>query len=570
MELQEIRTDIGNLKTTWVTRNQRFREWFDLLNLVDKLKQEGLESVCSNDPRTMFNLAHYLMTAGDTHHIIPISTDAPMELEKQARVERALEYLWKKADRKQMLGGGQRIISELNFNILGFGWYCGVAGYDETEQEGKVVLWSPADTYPRYADGQLITCLHEYKLPINVAKRKANANGWTYNPIRSTGDVVLSDYYYVDENDNLMNTVLIDNEIVMKEIKRDDVLLLVSPVGGFADRGSIIPGDIQWTTRLGQSILETNRDIYNKINRWLTFELQILRDTAQPTYIEESQGDPKVRPEQLTERGTLLHYNIGEGLHVLDPAPMPLEIQAAIASFDKQSQKGGFGDTLYGLLEGNLSGFALSQAIETANRVLYNYQEAKNFFVSEVDRFWLLKMKETSKSFQIKGRMIEEVSPKDIPEDTDIIVESELATPRDWLEKATVANYLRDLVDDTTILSDVLKVKDTNGVQRRRDFDRLEQHPQIMNAKLIAYCNRYADYLEYVGDREQAMVFRQAAAGVMQQMGGASTGEPPSPRANEVLSARKAGAPEESPAPVAPSVQPPTMRRIAPEVQKGE
>jgi len=103
MEEREIITDIGVLKNDWVTRNRKFREWYDMLTLKDNLKQEGLESVCANDPRTLYNLGHYLMTAGELHHIIPVSVDSPIELEKQAKCERALEYLWRGVDRKMSI-----------------------------------------------------------------------------------------------------------------------------------------------------------------------------------------------------------------------------------------------------------------------------------------------------------------------------------------------------------------------------------------------------------------------------------------------------------------------------------
>ena len=569
MEEREIITDIGVLKNDWVTRNRKFREWYDMLTLKDNLKQEGLESVCANDPRTLYNLGHYLMTAGELHHIIPVSVDSPIELEKQAKCERALEYLWRGVDRKMSKGGRQSFLSELNFFILALGWYAGVVSFDDTEQKGIAVLWNPADTYPRYSDNEMVTCLHEYKLPITSAVRKAKTNGWSYNPTRKTGDVVLSDYYYLDENGKFINSILIDNKTVMGETSRDDAMLMVSPVGGFPDKGSIVPGDIDWTTRIGQSILETNKDIYAKQNRWLTFELQILRDTAQSKYIEYSQGDPKVQAEQLTKRGALFHFLPGEDLKTLDPSPIPLEMQAAIAAFDKQTQKGGFGDVLYGLLEGNLSGFALSQAIETANRLLYNYQNAKNFFIAETDNFWLSKLQEKSKTFQIKGRTLEELSPKEIPEDVDVIVESELATPRDWLEKATVANYMRDMLDETLIMSDILKIKDTNAVKRRREMDRVEQHPQIQNVKLITYCTKHAEYLRYMGDNTQAAIWEQAAAGLQAQMGAPASGQGASPTASAVEAARKAGAPERK-SPVSPAVQPSQMRRISQERQKGE
>jgi hypothetical protein len=537
-----------------------FRDWYDMLLLTDKLAQEGLESVCANDPRTTYNLAHYLLTAGEMHHNIPVNTDSAIELEKQSRVERAIEYLWDGVNKKRMRGGNQSFLSELNFYILALGWYSLIVSYEETEQKGIAVLWNPADVFPKYSDGELTECVHEYKMPIIAAQRKATMNGWSYKPTRSTGEVIIDDYYYIDENNNLVESVLIDNKQVMAETPRDDVLLLVAPVGGFPDRGSIIPGDANWVQRVGQSILETNRATYEKINRWLTFELQILRDTAQPKYKEISMGDPKVRPEQLAQRGAVFQFNPGEDLSVINPAPIPLEIQTALVEFDREKQRGSFGDALYGMLDGNISGFALSQAIETANRVLYHYQNAKNYVISECDKFWLTKIPEGSKAFTIRGRTLEEVASKEIPEDVEVIVDSELATPRDWLEKATVANYLRDMLDDTTIMDQILNVKDPEGVRRRREIDRLEQHPQIINTKMITYCIKHAEYLRHMGDNNQAQIFEMAAQGLMNQLGALPPGQGMPAQSTEAEAARQAAAPREN-RPISPEVTPPQMRR---------
>jgi len=92
---KEIIEDITELKRPWAARGRKFKEWYESLCLEDKLKAKDMESYVSNDPRTFFNMAHYLLTTGDIRHDISIIDESPMEAEKQARVGRGCQYEWR-------------------------------------------------------------------------------------------------------------------------------------------------------------------------------------------------------------------------------------------------------------------------------------------------------------------------------------------------------------------------------------------------------------------------------------------------------------------------------------------
>ena len=202
---------------------------------------------------------------------------------------------------------------------------------------------------------------------------------------------------------------------------------------------------------------------------------QILRDTAQPI-TEEFSAVPQATPEQLRERGAHFHFSPGEqGIVRIPPAAIPMEIHSNLQELKRELQKGSFNDAVYGMLEGQ-SGYALSLlATSSANQILYPFMDAKHFVISECDNFWLSSLKASGHTFAIKGQFIEELKPNDIPEDVLVQVDSDVATPKDWLERGTIANQMSDTLDETTIISEIYKL-DPQMVRRRKKLDSVMNH----------------------------------------------------------------------------------------------
>ena len=558
MNEQEVKNDIAELRKSWSHRATKFTEWYDMLCLVDKLKTKGMESSVSNDPRTFFNMAHFLFTAGETQHRIPIMGESQVELEKQARVERACQYMWREIDAKRQKGGSPAFVSELGFYLLLLGWYSLVVAIDENNQLIPQ-LWSPADVFPRYEDNQLTACVHEYQTTVQAARRKALAKGWNYSPRATSGNVRIDDYFYLDENGILQNMILIDDKDVTGIVSREDLMLLVAPVGGFPDRGSLGKGTT-WQQFIGQGILETDRTAVETLNKWMSIIMQHLRDSVQLKY-QEFSASPQATGDQLRDYGSLFHYAPGEqGLQPVPIAPMPMETRALQIDLEKRIQKGAFSDAVYGMVEGGMAGYALSQlAGSSANQIMHPYMQTKDFIIAESDKFWLRRVKTSKKVFIIKGKKEEKMHPIDIPEDADIVVSSEMATQKDWLERATIANMVKEHVDSETILTEVLKLTDTAAIGRRKSLDDFNQHPVTKQLKLIISYRTHANFLRAAGDSEQADLFQRAADALEMQMGAPEPGAARPPAHIEAEAAREAGAPPKR-ARVRPEVMPPEER----------
>jgi len=556
---EKIKTDISNLKTFWYQRNRQFKVWYEILVLIDQLASKGMEYYVSNEPKNVYNMAHYLLTKVELSHTTPIENETALELDRRAKVGRGCQYMWNLIDTDRQYGGSPAFMDELAFYLLVLGWYSTVAAFDKDTGTLKAQIWSPMDTYPRYGNNRLVSCVHSYKLLEEEAGLKAIENGWNYESrgIGGTG-VILDDYFYQDRS-GLYNVIFIDGRSVTGWVERPEMKLFVAPVGGFPDRGSLTPGKRDWRRLAGRGIFEVNDAVTLHFNKWKSMVAQILRDTAQPI-TQEFSATPQANPEQLRERGALFHYAPGEvGLVRVPPAAMPIELQANMLELRREQQKGSFNDAVYGMVEGQ-PGYALSLlSTSSANQILYPYMDAKHFVISENDKFWLSNLKSSKRVFEIKGKFIEKLKPTDIPEGIAIQVDSDVATPKDWMERGTIAGLLDKHLDSATLISEILKLPDPQSIKRRKSLDRMLEHPMSQLVEMIAGYYIHADYLDKRGDRRQAALFRRAAQALEAQLGVPPAGAGKPAEGAEIAAAREAGAPEEK-ARVAPSVAPPEAR----------
>jgi hypothetical protein len=573
MEVQEeakLRNDIAEMKRFWNPRNEKFKKWYEILTLLDLLQTKGLETYVSNEPQTFYNMAHYLLTKGELSHTSPVENESALELDRRAKINRACSYMWNVIDREKRSSGGQPFIDELSFYLLVLGWYSSVAMFDVDTGLLKAQIWNPYDVYPRYANDKLVACVHSYKIKESEAKLKAEANGWDY-PTTNTpsGEVTLDDCFY-QGNDGLYNIILINDRPVTDFIPRPEMQVLVGPVGGFPDKGSLSKaigsGSAGFDHRklMGRGIFEVNEAVYKSFNKWKSMVSQVLRDSVNPI-TQEFSSQPQASPEQIRQRGALFHYAVGEGgLQRVQPIQIPLEVQAHMQEQRRELQKGGFNDALFGMIEGQ-SGYALSLlASSSANQILYPYMDGKHFVISEHDRFWLNRLKKSGRTFTIRGKFLEKLQPTDILKDAVIDVESNVATPKDWLERGNIANMVDKHLDLDTIITEVYELNDPQAIKRRRRLDRTLDHPMSQELELIAGYYAHADYLDKTGDRRQAALFRRAAQALESKLGAPEPGQGKPEDMSRIMKERAEGAPEERTR-ANPEVAPPETEGFSPQ-----
>ena len=184
--------------------------------------------------------------------------------------------------------------------------------------------------------------------------------------------------------------------------------------------------------------------------------------------------------------------------------------------------------------------------------------DAKHFVIEEGDNFWLSHLKTSKRTFEVKGKLIEKLKPTDIPSDVNIVVESDVATAKDWLERSTIANNLSNHLDRFTILKEILNQRDPQGILRRKDLDEVLRSPEALLLKKIANFRSHAEYLDFHGDGKQARTFRKMADALEAQMGLPAPGQASILNQSKVNAQREAGAPEAKQR-VPPGIAPPEV-----------
>ena len=127
MEPRVLADRITPIKSSWHPRNQQIKKWYNMLLLEDELQQKNMESFVTNDPRTSFNLALYLLCPPYVPHRIPVDPLTLVDLPGTSETERGLVYCWKKVDHFNRKRGRKSFMRELVSYVLATGWYAVLA-----------------------------------------------------------------------------------------------------------------------------------------------------------------------------------------------------------------------------------------------------------------------------------------------------------------------------------------------------------------------------------------------------------------------------------------------------------
>jgi len=309
----EVINECAELKKEWRPRNNAFEKSYKVLRLHDELKAPDMESFVSNDPRTFYNLALHLLTPDVIpHRIKEEGFGGRAEIAQFTSVNNFLERSWDRVNRVSRRRGRQTWMRGLVGLMLATGWYAvwAYAAEDTLVAEN----WNPAEVYPDFGEEDLLRCAHAYTLPPRALKRKLVTHpGWSY---RGTPNAPMEivDYWYLHD-DGVRNVVTMGGQIVSPDTVTpfSTIPILVSPVGGLPDWGSIQPGD-NWRAEVGQPLTATNDRVYRDFNKQMSFLQQLLRDTAQIRLVEKSEGPGNINPADVFKRGAVFHLGLQDEL----------------------------------------------------------------------------------------------------------------------------------------------------------------------------------------------------------------------------------------------------------------
>jgi hypothetical protein len=419
---------------------------------------------------------------------------------------------------------GRRFLRDIVRYLLATGWYSVFAAPSVDGSFFTAEVWHPVTVYPMWTN-ILSECAHIFSPGESAVRTMAARNGWrlTSTPSNST---VISDYWWVEQTAGGVNTVhnsiLVGNQQVKSdtiESRFKRIPIFISPCGGLPDTGEL-SGE-EWKAEVGQSFIATNETVLKTFNKWWTFMMQLMRDTAQPrTYEKTSSTKNLVTPETWYKRGS--HYKIGlqDDIGFIQPPSIPVELRGMQLDLEAMRDRGGPGSAMFGSTTNRMTSYAMSQVAATTNQLAKDFHMGIIDCFSDIDNFWYELIKENN--YKPYGLEL----PKLLPETARLTAEYELRIPGDLVQRATTARMLNPefMLSDERIMEEMFpEIKNPTEELAQIRASQARKNPIYATISLAAALKQEAALLRNSKDTESANLYEKAAARLEQQITGEAT-----------------------------------------------
>lgn len=513
-------TKIQELQHYWSERNTQFGEWYSTLRLEDKYKVEKMESFVSNDPRTLYNLALFLLTPKVVPINIPIEGANDTEQSAIAQTEAFFSRQWASINTSMRKRSKQGWLRYFNSLSLATGWYA-VRAIASQDGGLSADIWNPSQVYPDFDPEVGLSCVaHCYTTSGSGARKTVAMNrnsGWSYDFGSSMMDVQVADYWYYDDNGTVSNCVLFDRKFAKPPTPHPqfkEIPVHCSPISGLPDNGSIDKNQTDWKRHVGEAIVSTNSQLYDSFNRQMTFMMQILRDTAQPRLKVKSKTKGIVTEGNWNKRGAIYELDVDEDIEAIAMPGVPPELSLNSQMTSRMIERGGLPFALY-TGEGISSGYHQSLVSAGADEILRDYRQASSFCMTDISNSWLQQIRDQNLSID------KFVIPEGFPDDALFDIDIEVSIPGDLIQRATTARQLDPAFSiSTTTTMDMLfpEIRDPNRemVLSRRDM--AMRHPMMATLDLISALQEQAQALVTEGNTQQAQLYMETASKLQQSI----------------------------------------------------
>lgn len=539
-------TRCNDLKQFWSPRDAAMKRWYRLIEMIDELKTEKMESFVGNDPRSLYNLVVHLLDTDIPHRIKNYDSVDPAVSASVASVSRFFRTAWKDVQTTFRRTNPRQSLQRTSLGfMLATGWYADWSAVADKGDRCHCEPWNPIEVYPMWdATLGLSEVAHIFRAGSVQATNMAKRNGWSlggnYAQWRASvgRNVTIYDYWWIEISDvfpftkAIWNAIVIDTVLVKFERTRFKRMpVYVAPVGGLPDMGSLTEGMIptysstlklqtqeaaldRWKAELGQSIVATNENIYRTWNKWWSFSLQLLRDTAQPRIFERSRsGKAIVKPEDVFRRAAIFRGGPDDSVEFIGTPPIPLELRSTQLDLEAMMQRGGPSWAMYGNVQGQLTAYVMSQIAASANQVMRPFHEAFVNKYEDEDNDWLADIKERG----VKPYGWE--YPDNLPDNAYVSADYEVEIPGDLVQRATTARMLDPdfRLSYTYVMRKLFRdIEDPMQERAQVRADQAERHPSNALIALIDYYRRQAAWFAGKGNnREIAQLYDTVADATM-------------------------------------------------------
>jgi len=518
------------LKSHWQRRNTKFLDWYRTLQLKDELEQENMESFVSSDPRSAYNLLLHMLNSPRIPHRIPPELVTPELVIPAGNLSKLLDVAWQDVFTRYRLSGRASWMRDLIGFMLATGWYSVIA---MTSQDGThciAEVLNPGTVFPVW-DDELVECARIDSISAGAAARLIARNQWKVAVPKIS--VLIYDYWYIEAN-QVMNAVVLGDALAKPstpETRFSRIPIFTAPVGGLPDTGILSQDPEAWKEDIGQASLATAESVYRSMNKWWTFSMQLLRDTAQSRWFERSAGGkPILKKEDLYKRGFIARLGPNDEVGPLPVPPIPVELRSMQLDMEAMLQRAGPPWSMFGTSTQGMTAYAMAQIASGAAQMAQPYHQGVIDVLTDIDNFWLEQIRASGSKPYGMG------FPKELPETTRVTASYDIRIPGDIIQRATVARMLDpDFRLSSTRVTEELFPEVKNPMEEKAQVmaDKAETHPIRAYISLILSLRQEAATIRKTpgGNTEAARLYELAANNIEQSLG-VSTQEQPTQQAS--------------------------------------
>ena len=522
------------LETFWKRRNLKMKDWYEQIQMIDTLAQRDMESFVGNDPRASFNLIGGILNQRIPHRL-PAESIGVEEVQAAADLSRMFDLIWEDVILTYRQRGKNWKRDFINF-LLATGWYAVYASISQDGSKCIAEVLNPTTVYPMW-DNMMTECAHVFTPGGAAVKGMCDRNGWVVPSISDT--TVIRDYWWVEQQRDsrtVHNSIIVGETHVKPdtvEFKLSRIPIFTAPVGGLPDTGELAKSKRAdyWKGEIGQSFIATNENVYKTSNKWWTFIIQLLRDTAQArTYEKTSSAGQIITPETWYRRGA--HYKLGQqdDIGFITPPALPVELRSTQLDLEAMMQRGGPSWTMFGSIQQRMTAYAMAQVAATTNQIAGDFHQGVVDCISDIDNFWFeLIVKNGYKPLGI-------TLPSGIPPGARISADYELRIPGDIIQRATTGRMLNpefELSDERIMEELFPEIKNPQEELAKIQASKARKHPVFVQLTLIDTLRQEAALLYNAKDIESAALYEKAADRLERELEGPQQQQqsPPSVRA---------------------------------------
>lgn len=563
MSAHQTLEEIGPLRSSFSGRDAHFSEAFKLIAQNDELAQDNMESFVTNDPRTLWNMATFLLEPKPLTHTISRVDGGAFDSEQAiaaTMLEALLTRTWVRRSRRNMRRGGSSWFAEFLGNMTATGWYA--VPHFLAPDRFFVDYWMPNEVFPEFSDDEeegLLRLARIFTLSWPRAMQLIRKEGWDINAVRSlqSGPVTVVQYWKLVDGKPWLSVVVGQDEVRSGPIAFDRIPILTGGIGGIpANAGDSIkvktsdPQSIvnraDATALRGQSIISTNEQVYKSINRQSSFIQQILHDIANPKTFEKVSGGRVVveNPEDLFKRGAHFRLGVDDELGTLASSGIPPEGSQLLFNLRNMAQRGGFSDITFGNFVQEVTLGLISQAAESAQQILFPYYMATKYVFTTVSQTWLDGLLESPETYKnlITATEIEALKVLNkVGIEIEVIADYAIKIPGDLANRVNLARTTSskfDLAPEDSIRLFLPEISDVGAALARLETAKAKEHPAFQQTLLISSLKQAATQLKDV-DPERSRLLIAVARRLEQELLGQGQPPPEAGRGQSELSSQQ-------------------------------